>query len=31
MKDYDERKKQQESLLLERLTIDGIEEKKKCC
>ena len=31
MKNYDERKKQQESLLLERLTIDGIEEKKKCC
>ena len=31
MKDYDERKKQQESLLLERLTINGIEEKKKCC
>ena len=30
MKNYDERKKEQESLMLEKLTIDGRDEKK-CC
>lgn len=31
MRSYDERKKQQESLMLEQITLDGSEDIKKCC
>ena len=31
MRSYDERKKQQESLMLEKITLDGSEDNKKCC
>ena len=31
MRNYDERKKQEESLMLEKITLDGSQENKKCC
>ena len=31
MRNYDERKKQEESLMLEKITLDGTQENKKCC